>query len=105
MRLNNIPSCKRKSRRYPYFAARHGAMINTHKLDYPCLEHISMVSKLLEPLKFYCIPEKKVIGSLIQAQHKFVFIKFHSVEHESFGILTFLSRKNSIIDFSEPDKY
>ena len=36
--INNIPSCKRKSKRYPYFAS----WLTLISSSYPCLEHISM---------------------------------------------------------------
>ena len=35
MKTHNIPSSLRKSKRYPYYASRPGAMINTHKLELP----------------------------------------------------------------------
>ena len=51
MRTHNIPSYLRKSKIYSYYASGPGAISS----NYPCLEHISMVPKVFEPLKFYCI--------------------------------------------------
>ena len=36
-------------------------MIKIISLNYPCLEHIFMVPKVFEPLKFYCICGNHVI--------------------------------------------
>ena len=54
MRTHNIPSCQRKSKRYTYFASRPGAMLTLSSSNYPCLEHVFMVPKMFEPLKFDC---------------------------------------------------
>ena len=35
MRTHNIPSRKRKSKRYPYYSSWPGAMINIHQLELP----------------------------------------------------------------------
>ena len=54
MRTHNIPSYKRKSKIYPYYASSPGAMINTYKLELLLSRAYVMVPKVFEPLKFYC---------------------------------------------------
>ena len=58
MKTHNIPSCYRKSKR----SLLHDCMPPDLALlstltgsNYLCLELISMVPKVFEPLKFYCI--------------------------------------------------
>ena len=59
MRTHDIPSCYRKSKRFlllmliiPPDLALLSTLIGS---NYPCLELISMVPKVFEPLKFDCI--------------------------------------------------
>ena len=54
MRAHNIPSCYRKSKKIlskPPDLALLSTLIGS---NYPCLELISMVPKVFEPLKFDC---------------------------------------------------
>ena len=67
MRTNNMSSFKRKSKNCPYKASWPEAIINPHWLELPCLELISMVPKVFEPLKFDCI--KKLIQSILWIIH------------------------------------
>ena len=45
----------KKIENIPFYAFSPGAMINFISSNYPCLEHILMVPKVFEPLKFYYI--------------------------------------------------
>ena len=54
MRTHNIPSCYRKSKIYPYYASWAGLWLTLISSSSACLEHIFMVPKVFEPLKF-CI--------------------------------------------------
>ena len=46
--------CWRKSRRYPYVTPELAVWLTLISSHYLCLEHIFMVPKVFEPLKFYC---------------------------------------------------
>ena len=59
MRTHNIPSCLRKSKICPYYASWPGAMLTLISSNYPRLEHNFMAPKAFEPLKFYCISDRK----------------------------------------------
>ena len=55
MRTHNIPSCKRKSKDFPILPPVLALCLTLTSSNYPYLEHISMLSKVFKPLKFYCI--------------------------------------------------
>ena len=55
MSTHNIPLCYRKSKKYIIFMPSDLApWLTLISSNYPCLEHIFMVRKVFEPLKFYC---------------------------------------------------
>ena len=54
MRTHKLPSYERKSKIYPSYASQPGNMVKLISSKYPCLEHIFMVPKVFQLLKFYC---------------------------------------------------
>ena len=84
MSTHNIQSLCSKSKDFPklsLFASWTGAMNTLSGSNYPCLERISMVPKMFEPLRFDCnFPvrraarrkkKKKKIEVLIQKLHSY----------------------------------
>ena len=53
-----------KLKGYPYYASCPGAMITLISKNYPCLEHLFMVPKVFEPLKFDCSTCIRVFGDI-----------------------------------------
>ena len=51
MRTHDISSYSRKSRKYPYYSSLF--FLTLIRSNYPYLEHIFMMLKIFEPLKFY----------------------------------------------------
>ena len=68
MRTHNIPSCYRKY--IPLIPPDLALWFTLVSSNYPCLEHIFMIPKVFEPLKFYCNKEY----SLYTLQ---IFFTFH----------------------------
>ena len=62
MRTHNIPSCYRKSERYPTMPPGLALWLTLICSNYPCLEHLFMVQKVFEPLKLglYFFPYKNL---------------------------------------------
>ena len=55
MKTHNIPSYKRKSKDILIMPPDLALELTLISSNYPCFEHILMVPKVFEPLKFYCI--------------------------------------------------
>ena len=55
MRTYNILSCYKNRKDIPIMPLDVALWLTLISSNYPCLEHIFMVPKVCEPLKFYCI--------------------------------------------------
>ena len=89
MCAHNKPSYWIKSERYHDFVSWPGAMINSSS-NYPCLEHIFMVPKVFEPLKYYCIyTEWEISGG----NHDFPLSTLSSSHHSQSFELWILEEK------------
>ena len=67
MRTHSIPSCKRKSIIYIFIIPPDLALrLILISSNYLCLEHIFMVPKVFEALRFYCITISHLFFSYIR---------------------------------------
>ena len=80
MKTQNIPSCEGKLKLYPCYDSGHGAMINTHLLEFALFRTYFMVPRVFEPVKFYCISNELNFSCVYRSvNYSATQAKFHSL--------------------------
>ena len=74
-------------KRYPFYTSWPCAMINTHRSNYPCLEHIFTVLEVFETLKFFCTTLFMDKSSLCFSVFVFIYLPWSALWHMRWRIL------------------